>query len=114
LFDQLKGLLGTAKKAAADQPDQVKSALAKLEDAVDKQTGGTHHTQIVKAGDKAEQYLNMPHAPEGARGCFAGPLVEERSMSRLLWYRSCRSNFSLMAVTRSPRNRCSCGITRCG
>ena len=41
LFDQLKGLIGTAKKAAADHPDQVKSALAKVEDAVDKQTGGT-------------------------------------------------------------------------
>jgi hypothetical protein len=26
LFDQLKRLLGTAKKAAADHPDQVKSA----------------------------------------------------------------------------------------
>jgi len=63
LFDQLKGLLGTAKKAAAEHPDQVKSALAKVEDAVDKQTGGTHHTQIVKAGDKAEQYLDKPHRP---------------------------------------------------
>jgi len=37
--------------------------LVKVEDAVDKQTGGTHHTQIVKTGDKAEQYLNMPHRP---------------------------------------------------
>ncbi len=63
LFGQLKGLLGTAKKCAADHPDQVKSSLAKGEDAVDKQTGGTHHTQIVKAGDKAEQYLNKPHRP---------------------------------------------------
>ncbi len=63
LFDQLKGLLGTAKKAAADHPDQVKSALAKVEDAVDKQTGGTHHAQIVKAGDKAEEYLDKPDRP---------------------------------------------------
>jgi len=37
--------------------------LVKVEDAVDKQTGGTHHTQMVKTGDKAEQYLNMPHRP---------------------------------------------------
>jgi len=63
LIDQLKGLLGTAKKAAADHPDQVKSALAKVEDAVDKQTGGSHHDQIVKAGGKAEQYLDKPDRP---------------------------------------------------
>lgn len=64
LFDKLKGLEAAAEKAAAEHPDQVKAALAKLEGAADAKTGGTHHDQIAKAGAKAEAYLQSRNKPK--------------------------------------------------
>ena len=58
LFDEIKGLADVAEKAAAEHPDQVKAALGKLGDALDSQTGGSHHDQIVKATGKAEEYID--------------------------------------------------------
>jgi hypothetical protein len=63
LFDELKGMAEAAEKAAADHPDQVKSALTGLEGVVDKQTGGTHHDQIAQAAAKAEEYIDKQAKP---------------------------------------------------
>jgi ElaB/YqjD/DUF883 family membrane-anchored ribosome-binding protein len=52
-----------AEKAAADHPDEVKSALGKLEDVVDEKTGGAHHDQIAQARAKAEQFIDERSAP---------------------------------------------------
>ena len=63
LFDELKGMAEAAEEAAAEHPDQVKSALQGLEGVVDKETGGTHHDQIVGAGAKAEEYIDKQAKP---------------------------------------------------
>ena len=66
LFDELKGMADAAENALSEHPDQVKAALAKLEDVVDNQTGGSHHDQIAAAGKKAEDYIDkqaQPSAP---------------------------------------------------
>jgi hypothetical protein len=41
-------------------PDEVKSALSKLEEVVDDKTGGQHHDQIAQAKAKAEAYIDEP------------------------------------------------------
>ena len=58
LFDELKGMADAAEKALGEHPDQVKAALSKLEDVIDKQTGGSHHDQIAAASAKAEVYID--------------------------------------------------------
>ncbi len=58
LFDELKDMAGP-EKALSEHPDEVKKALAKLEGVVDEQTGGTCHDQIVAAGSKASDYVDM-------------------------------------------------------
>lgn len=58
LFDELKGLAGAAEKALQENPDQVKSALGKLAEVVDQETGGSHHDQIEKAQEKAAAYID--------------------------------------------------------
>ncbi len=58
LFDQMKDMAGAAEKAAAEHPDEVKSALGKLEDVVDEKTGGGHHDQIAQARAKAEEFID--------------------------------------------------------
>ena len=58
LFDELMGMAGAAEKALGEHPDQVKAALSKLEDVIDKQTGGSHHDQIAAASDKADAYID--------------------------------------------------------
>ncbi|GAC1445825.1 MAG: hypothetical protein NVSMB55_28740 [Mycobacteriales bacterium] len=63
LFDELKDMAGAAEKAAAEHPDQVKEALAKLEGIVDTQTGGAHHDQIASAAAKAEEYIDKQSQP---------------------------------------------------
>ena len=64
LFDELKDMAGAVEKAAAEHPDQVKQALAKLEGVSDDQTGGTHHDQIAKAGAKAADYIDKQGTPK--------------------------------------------------
>lgn len=63
LFDELKGMAEAAEEAAAEHPDQVKSALQGLEGVIDKQTGGTHHDQIATAATKAEEYIDKHAKP---------------------------------------------------
>jgi ElaB/YqjD/DUF883 family membrane-anchored ribosome-binding protein len=63
LFDQMKDMAEAAEKAAAEHPDQVKSALGKLEDVVDEKTGGAHHDQVAQARAKAEQYIDEQAKP---------------------------------------------------
>ena len=63
LFDEIKGLADAAEKAAAEHPDQVKAALGKLGDAIDSQTGGSHHDQIASASAKAEAYIDKNATP---------------------------------------------------
>ena len=58
LFDNMKDMAEAAEKAAAERPDEVKSALTKLEEVVDEKTGGEHHDQIAQAGQKAEAFID--------------------------------------------------------
>ena len=64
VFDKVKALEAEAEKAAAEHPDQVKAALAKLEGAADDRTGGTHHDQIAQAGEKAQAYRDRKNPPQ--------------------------------------------------
>ena len=41
----------------------MKQALGKLGEAIDTQTGGSHHDQIAKATGKAEDYIDKQGAP---------------------------------------------------
>ena len=63
LFDELQDMAGKAEKVAAEHPDQVKGALSKIEGVVDEKTGGTHHDQIVAAGEKAQEFIEKPSQP---------------------------------------------------
>lgn len=58
LFDNMKDMAEAAEKAAAEHPDEVKSALSKLEEVVDEKTGGQHHDQIAQAREKAEAFID--------------------------------------------------------
>ena len=58
LFDEMKDMAGAAEKAAAEHPDEVKSAVAKLGEVVDDKTGGQHHDQIAQAQAKAEAFVD--------------------------------------------------------
>ena len=64
LFDEMKDMAGAVEKAAAEHPDQVKAALAKLEGVVDTQTGGTHHDEIAKAAAQADEYIDKNATPK--------------------------------------------------
>lgn len=61
---KVKQLEADAEQAAAEHPDQVKAALAKIEGAADARTGGTHHDQIARAGEKAQAYLDRKNPPQ--------------------------------------------------
>jgi hypothetical protein len=63
LFDEITGMAQAAEKAAAEHPDQVKAALSNPEGVIDEQTGGSHHDQIVQAGNKAEEYIAKQAKP---------------------------------------------------
>lgn len=71
--DKFKNLAKKAEDEAATHKDQVHKAVLKAEEAADQQTGGQYHDQILKAGQKADVYvegLKEPdsHAPEQPRG----------------------------------------------
>lgn len=69
LMDSAKGLLGKAKSAAKQHPDQLSKGIDEAQQAADKATGGKHDDQIAKAGDKAEDFL----AGEPGHGDVPGP-----------------------------------------
>jgi hypothetical protein len=56
-LDKLKKTASQVEKAVGEHPDQLKSALDKVEGVVDKKTGGKHHGQISKFADKAEDFI---------------------------------------------------------
>ena len=58
LFDTMKDMAEAAQKTAAEHPDEVKSALSKLEEVVDDKTGGQHHDQIEQARAKADAFID--------------------------------------------------------
>jgi hypothetical protein len=57
-LDKLKKTATQVEKAVGEHPDQLKSALGKVEGVVDKRTGGKHHGQIEKLADKAEGFID--------------------------------------------------------
>ena len=52
--------LDKAKEYAKDNPDQARSAIDKIEDAVDARTGGKFSELVDKAGDFVEGRLGVP------------------------------------------------------
>jgi hypothetical protein len=69
--DKLRNLTNKAEDEAATHKDQVHKAVLKAEELADRQTGGQYHDQILKAGQKADTFVDnleepAPHsAPEG-------------------------------------------------
>lgn len=71
--DKLKDLAKKAEDEAATHKDQVHKAVVKAEQAADQRTGGQYHDQILKAGEKADDYVDglkerdlQPPAPAGS------------------------------------------------
>ena len=68
--DKLKDLVKKGQDEAATHKDQVHNAVLKAEQAADRQTGGQYHDQIVKAGEKADAYVDglKPATPADPAG----------------------------------------------
>ncbi len=64
LADRLRNLTKKAEDEAATHKDQVHKAVLKAEEAADRQTGGQYHDQIVKAGQKADVFVDNLKEPE--------------------------------------------------
>lgn len=56
-------LVNKARKLASEHPDQVVKGVEKLEELVDKQTGGQHGDQIESAGHMVENFLGAQEHP---------------------------------------------------
>lgn len=56
--DKLKDLAKKAEDEAATHKDQVHKAVLKAEEAADRRTGGQYHEQILRAGQKADVYVD--------------------------------------------------------
>lgn len=54
-----------ARDAARDNPDQARSAIDKVQDAVNQRTGGKFESIIDKAGDFVEDKLGLPEETKG-------------------------------------------------
>jgi DNA-binding protein H-NS len=57
IADRLRNLTKKAEQAAVEHEDQIHDAVQKAEAAADQRTGGQYHDQIVKAGEKADAYV---------------------------------------------------------
>jgi antitoxin protein of toxin-antitoxin system len=57
IADRLRKLTKKAEEAAVEHQDQIHDAVQKAEAAADQRTGGQYHDQIVKAGDRADAYV---------------------------------------------------------
>ncbi len=67
--DKLKILTKKAEDEAATHKEQVHKAVLKAEEVADQRTGGQYHDQILKAGHKADDFvdgLKEPDPPAGA------------------------------------------------
>ena len=73
--DKLKDLAKKGQDEAATHKDQIHNAVLKAEQTADRQTGGQYHEQIVKAGEKADAYVDglKPAAPAGPEGATTPP-----------------------------------------
>jgi len=65
LLDDVEKMAQKARDLAEEHPDQVHQGLDQVENAIDKQTGGKHASQIDSAGDKVADFL-APDAPKDA------------------------------------------------
>lgn len=54
-----------ARDAAREHPDQARSAIDKVQDAVNQRTGGQFESMIDKAGDFVEDTLGLPEETKG-------------------------------------------------
>jgi ElaB/YqjD/DUF883 family membrane-anchored ribosome-binding protein len=70
IADRLRNLTKKAEDAAVEHKDQIHEAVQKAETTADQRTGGKYHEQIVKAGDKADAYVEnlKPTEGEGSPG----------------------------------------------
>ncbi|MBO0820864.1 MAG: antitoxin [Nocardiopsaceae bacterium] len=61
-------LVNKAKNMASEHPDQVAKGVDKLQELVDKKTGGQYSDQIESAGDAVENYLGGREPGQDQRG----------------------------------------------
>lgn len=76
--DRLKGLAKQAEDEAATHKDQVHNAVLKAQEAADRQTGGQYHDQIVKAGEKADGFVDNLKEPDAPASPPDTPRTPER------------------------------------
>jgi hypothetical protein len=64
--DHLRKLTDRAEDLGAEHKAELEKAIAKAEQAADRQTGGKYHEQIEKAGEKAGAYVQglKPSTPD--------------------------------------------------
>jgi ElaB/YqjD/DUF883 family membrane-anchored ribosome-binding protein len=62
--NRLKDLAKRAEDEASTHKDQVHKAVLKAEEAADQRTGGQYHDQILKAGHKADEYVDSLTEPD--------------------------------------------------
>lgn len=60
-------LMNKAKQLASEHPDQVVKGVEKLEEFVDKKTGGQYGNQIESAGHMVENYLGTQEQGQQAQ-----------------------------------------------
>lgn len=65
-----------ARDAARDHPDQARGAIDKVQEAVDKRTGGKFRSIIDKAGDFVEDKLGLPEEKEAEPKGDASPKAD--------------------------------------
>ncbi|MEA2213556.1 MAG: hypothetical protein QOF83_3504 [Solirubrobacteraceae bacterium] len=72
LADKLRDLAKKAEDEAATHKDEVHKAVLKAEATADQRTGGQYHDQIVKAGRKADDFVDGLKEPESPAGPAPG------------------------------------------
>lgn len=73
----LGGAVDKAKDYAKDNPDQVKSAIDQLEQAVNDKTGGKYQDVIEKGGDFLEKQFGIPSDVSGTEPTQPDPTQPE-------------------------------------
>ncbi len=64
LADRLRNLGKKAEDTAVEHQEQIHEAVLKAEAAADQRTGGQYHDQIVKAGERADAYVEKLKADD--------------------------------------------------
>ncbi|UTT65339.1 antitoxin [Janibacter sp. CX7] len=65
-----------ARDAARDHPDQARGAIDKVQEAVDKRTGGKFTSIIDKAGDFVEDKLGLPEGKKAEPKADSAPKAD--------------------------------------